>query len=475
MDVAGRAVLARTLQHAGNAAATRYLARQPQTTLKQKVEHARRTDPSAYVLSAVRGMAAAGTWTFEEQAAEITWRMIWMFLPGRINNTLVRADPNARGVELSPSAPRGFAELVVGPNFIKGITAKNLPDRVAILPLVLLGKDAIVAKLKADFGFDAIVDGSSTWTGGELAVTHVGLSKMPQADRAALSGVTLRRERALTHDGRPADGVFEFDVSAVTAGSSTPPTLTQVLKLADSAFSDLDQASEVVVHEAGHAVDSDKRRRAQLAAATAVAAENVTINTLNNAAQAAGNALNGAINRFNSYLPADRTAANAFLQSMMAAHNAINNFAFHSTAANQTALENTANAAVATRNTRRAALPANNPADGDFATASDLQDDWLAAATAFVTARAAKVRAQAAVAAASGTTNTGISRRLERFRAIVVRHNIAPITPYARQNWPAHPEEFFAEAYTMWRHDPSKLERLARPLKTFFDDDEHLK
>jgi hypothetical protein len=483
MDVHNRATLARAIHQAGNAAAGRYLARQPQTrqqqtrkpqTLREKVEEARRTDPSAYVLKAVEGMAAEGRWSFAEQAAEITWRMIWMFLPDRINTTLVRADSNSRGVELDPSPPRGFAEVVVGPNFIKGITKKNLADRVAILRLVFLGKDAIVEKLKADFGFEAVVDGSSTWTGGELAVTHVALSKMLKADRAALSGVTLRRARSLMHDGQPKDGLFEWDVSGVAAGSSTAPTLTQVLSLADSAFADLDQASEIVVHEAGHGVETDKRRRAQLAAGIAVAAENRTIDSLNDAARAATGALNSALNRANSYLAADRTAANAFIQAVRATHTALNAFAFSSTTANAAARETAANTAVATRNTRRSALPANNPADGDFAAACDRQDDWLAAAAAFVTARTAKEQAQRDVTAASGVGNRGISRRLERFTELVRRHNIAPITPYARQNWPGHPEEFFAEAYTMWRHDPDRLESLARPLKEFFDTGQHL-
>jgi hypothetical protein len=67
------------------------------------------------------------------------------------------------------------------------------------------------------------------------------------------------------------------------------------------------------------------------------------------------------------------------------------------------------------------------------------------------------------------------SLRLERFVAVVNARRITPITPYARQNWPGHPEEFYAEAYTMWVNKPKQLESLAKPLKEFFDAGEETK
>ena len=475
MDGATQVTVARTLQQrAGNAAALRYLARAP-SPLKQKVDQARRTNPREFVLKAVREMPAAPQkWTIGEQTAEIVWRMIWMFLPERISRTGVQTDAKSRGVEPKWNTRRDAMTLVVGPDFIKDVTNANLDNRITILRLVFLEKDALIEKLKADFGFAAVTDGSSNWTVGELAETYAGLARLSQAERRVLAGVTLRRQANITENGRQFDGEFEWDVSAVAGGSETAPDLTQTLKMADSAFVDPDRASWVVVHEVGHAVDSDKRRRARLAAGVAIAAENKTINTLNGARQAATAALNAGIRSANRYRAPDRAAANGFITAMRATHNAIEAFA-SSTSANAAARERAADAAVTARNAARGRLPNNSPADGDFATACDLQDDALIATRAFVTARAAKVTARNAVSAASGASNARISLRLERFRAIVLRHNIAPITPYARQNWPAQPEEFFAEAFSMWRHDPTRLERLARPLKAFFDAGDHLK
>jgi hypothetical protein len=461
------------LQRAAGNRATRTfvrLARAPQS-LKERVAEARRTNPKEYVLKAVQGMAAAGTWTFEEQAAEIVWRMIWMFAPERTERTLVRADPNARGLELGQAAPRGFVELVVGPDFIAGVTLANLDLRVGMLRLVPLGRDGVITRLKADFGFAEVENGSATWTVGELAETHAGLSRMPPAERAALAGVTLRRERSVIEHGQQTQGEFRWGVSSVDAGSGSKPELTQVLKMADGAFVDPDRAAEVALHEAGHAIDSDKRRRASHAAAIATADANKAIDDFNNAADAAGHAVNAAIRRSNTYRRPDFTAASGFIAAVRAAHAAIDAFA---TGAGTAGQEKAADAAVKARDTARARLPATNPADGDFATACDLQNDWLAAARVTVAARATSARAGSAETAATGRTTPGISLRLERFKDLVVRHGIAPITPYARRNWPGHPEEFFAEAYAMWRTDPATLERLARPLKEFFDAGKHL-
>ena len=273
MDGATQVTIARTLQQrAGNAAALRYLARAP-SPLKQKVDQARRTNPREFVLKAVREMPAAPQkWTIGEQTAEIVWRMIWMFLPERISRTGVQTDANSRGVEPKWNTRRDAMTLVVGPDFIKDVTNANLDNRITILRLVFLEKDALIEKLKADFGFAAVTDGSSNWTVGELAETYAGLARLSQAERRVLAGVTLRRQANITENGRQFDGEFEWDVSAVAGGSETAPDLTQTLKMADSAFVDPDRASWVVVHEVGHAVDSDKRRRARLAAGVAIAA-----------------------------------------------------------------------------------------------------------------------------------------------------------------------------------------------------------
>ena len=480
MDIASRAAYVHGLQRrVGNRATARDLARQPtpqtsghKPTLREQVEQARRTDPAGYVMRAVTGMAQ-GNWSVSERTVEIVWRMIWMFLADQINTTLVQADPGARGVEQSPNPLRGYKELVIGPDFINGITTTNLPDRVMILRLVLEGRQAIIARLQTDFGFAAVDESGATWTAGELAETYVGLSKMPQADRRALSGVTLRRVATIVEHGQQFDGEFAWDVAAVAQGSTTAPDLTQVLRLADGAFTDPDRAAWVVVHEAGHAVDSDVRRHARLAAGHAIATENVRINDLNNASTAATTAFNAAIGRANQYALAARSVANAFISSVRTAHNAINAFSFGG--GNAAAAEQAADRAIAARDSARNTLTTahpTNPADSDFSATCTAQDDWMVAARVAAAARAATAQARTDVSAASGAQrgHANMSRRLEAFLTVVNTNNIAPITPYAQQNWPAHPEEFFAEAYSMWRNNPTQL---PQPLRDFFDNGGH--
>jgi hypothetical protein len=62
------------------------------------------------------------------------------------------------------------------------------------------------------------------------------------------------------------------------------------------------------------------------------------------------------------------------------------------------------------------------------------------------------------------------SLSVQRFVDIVEKNNIQPDTPYARQNWPFAPEEFFAEAYSIWRTNPDKLKADAKPLFDWFEN-----
>lgn len=462
------------LDRATRAPYGRYLARAP-LTLKDKVEHARHTDPSGYVLDAVRGMAP-DRWTFEERAAEITWRIIWMFLPEHSSDTLVSADTGIRGAELAPTRTGGLTEIVIGPDFIANLTADNLDLRRTMLQIVVLGKDAAKDKLKQDFGFAEVLDGSAQWTVGELAETYAGLARIKTPDRAGLVGVTLRRVDTITEHGEHFAGDFTFSAVNVSAGQTTPPDMDQVLRLANTAFSDPDRAAEVVVHEAGHAIENDKQRRTGLAAGVAIAAHNLAVESYTTAANDAGHAVNAAIIRANSYLPADKASANTFIAAVTAASLAINAFGVGGPTG-AAPREKAAADAVKARNTARGALPGNNPADTDFARACELQDDWLTAARAMITAAATRNTAKAAATASRGKLpgDANMSLRLERFVAVVNNHSITPITPYAAKNWPAHPEEFFAEAYSMWVNDPKRLEGLARPLKEFFDAGEQRK
>jgi hypothetical protein len=96
-----------------------------------------------------------------------------------------------------------------------------------------------------------------------------------------------------------------------------------------------------------------------------------------------------------------------------------------------------------------------NPAPGAFGAAATAQDSWF---TAERTQAHAKKR----------------TARLQKFVDFVTANNISPITPYAKKNWPFKPGEFYAEAYSLWRTDPTYLKTNAKDLFAWFEKGSYL-
>jgi hypothetical protein len=67
------------------------------------------------------------------------------------------------------------------------------------------------------------------------------------------------------------------------------------------------------------------------------------------------------------------------------------------------------------------------------------------------------------------------SRRVEKFVEFVTIKRIPPLTQYAKDNWPTKPEEFFAEAYSLWRTDFEYLNANAKPLLDWFTAEHYRK
>jgi hypothetical protein len=61
------------------------------------------------------------------------------------------------------------------------------------------------------------------------------------------------------------------------------------------------------------------------------------------------------------------------------------------------------------------------------------------------------------------------TQRVQRFVVLVNAHRITPFTKYAKDNWPFKPEEFFAEAYSLWRTDPEFLRTNAKVVFDWFE------
>ncbi|MFI9561176.1 hypothetical protein [Nonomuraea endophytica] len=67
------------------------------------------------------------------------------------------------------------------------------------------------------------------------------------------------------------------------------------------------------------------------------------------------------------------------------------------------------------------------------------------------------------------------TRRLQKFVDLVTTHKIPRFTEYAHTNWQVEPEEFFAEAYSLWLVDPHFLKTNWRVVYDFFQNGEYRK
>jgi peptidoglycan hydrolase-like protein with peptidoglycan-binding domain len=336
-------------------------------------------------------------------------------------------------------------------------------------------------------GFARVRDGSAGWTLDELGKAHAGLSRVPAAERAAFAGVDLVRERTLASaSGDPLAGRFSH--RAQLAVGATTATRSASLELADLAFSadavsfvgdattSAPASSLTIVHEAGHAVETKALRDAQFETLQAQGVLNGRITAQNAAVAHFNTEMRTAFAAAGLYPAPQIEQARGFLRSVNAATTALRAMSSSNDPAASAGLERRAVAALAARDAARTALAARHaghPALTDFATTLAAQDAWLVAARARAAANAdvqASRRAEQAVTGAQGR-----SARLDAFVAHVQANRIPPLTAYAASNWPNHPEEFFAEAYSLWRNDRQYLQTNAPTLVAWFDAGSHLR
>ena len=60
-----------------------------------------------------------------------------------------------------------------------------------------------------------------------------------------------------------------------------------------------------------------------------------------------------------------------------------------------------------------------------------------------------------------------------KFVDFVTEKGIDPITKYAKDNWPGNPEEFYAEAYSLYLTDPKALKDKSGDLFDWFKGDKY--
>lgn len=423
------------------------------------------------------------------------------------NVLLQRAERDHWGGEVdvvTEIGPKAGSAAPVGQISIKidgsgNATAILLNRGPVAVPAGFADEKAAITAVKA-LGFSTVENGSGTWTLPDLNKVHAALSRLSPAERGALSGVKLVRERTIVNaDGASLDGEFRHEIS-VTAGDATTASVasrTESLHLADAAFANdtigfIGDASNAavasfgtIVHEAGHAVEGKALRDAQFATKKAQAvvnndtfALNAQQTTVNTATTNLNTALTAAGAKLAKYSKKDQAAARAYVGAVQKATNAIDAYSKGNKVDKFTDQKEAAEKAVAARDKEAAALPSGHAASTDFSDVVSAQNALQSAsqdrATAFTKLEASKAALAERKKDEAKVTKDGKSSRLAAFVDFVTKNKIPPLTSYAKQNWPGKPEEFYAEAFSLWHNDPTYLEDNAPKLKAWFDAGSHL-
>lgn len=319
--------------------------------------------------------------------------------------------------------------------------------------------------LKAKYGVAGIRNGASDWSVAELNTVDDALAKLPAGDVKALKGVTLAREKKLTKDKPTStpqdeeapqekkeeslDGKFVFRQELDTG--ATEFTEETELQLADSAFSNAAQTEETVLHEAGHAVASKARRDAvrdqlkttakfnkrveeQAATDTTLTSAADAMNPVAADADAIANQVNGLIKQKAAAKTKDeKSAIDAQIKDLMKEHAELSK------------------KLAPLKEAHRKAEASDKTARTNMDTAEKAKD----------TAKEAADKTKAA---------SGETLPVQRFVDFVTEKQIDPITKYAADNWPSEPEEFYAEAYSLFRTNPAALKEKSADLFNWFKD-----
>ena len=371
-----------------------------------------------------------------------------------------------------------------------------------------LGADAI-QQLQSDFQVQSVAKGDKDWgeKGFEDDVGDVldSFTRLPASNKSALKGVNLLRFATL-----PRGHAGEFNAGGGVVKGAFTVTAQPTLKLADSAFASTQRVQgdfqhqtpasfQTILHEAGHAVEEQVKRPAEEALDAAIIQQNkasgkldtaakkarydtavavvakrradvqktqvsaATIKALTTAADtkktAADAALKAAASTAKGFAAGEVSDSAAYRTAVDAAEAALVDYAKKSTGGDLDVLDDALVAAVAARDAERTKLTAasaGNPALAAFAAVETAQNEWEDALRTLAHTR-------------------GRSLRLDKFVTVVNTAKITPFTQYARDNWPYKPQEFYAEAYSLWLTDPEFVKTQYKPVFDFFDGGDYEK
>jgi hypothetical protein len=377
-----------------------------------------------------------------------------------------------------------------------------------------------------------VVDGDKTWSIAELSDVVAALALMPAEDRAALKGVDLVRVKELK--GKVA-GTFSTG-GGVDAGATTVkarPALTLDDDTFNSSSTFLGDASnphpasfETILHEVGHAVEKLAFRQVNEQLLASIIKQNSSHHTVKSKKKLYKEKYGKASTDYllqlwkeienetkkNTQYATDTKALRAKVKTTQIPATVKSGLEQSTIASKKKYLSERAAAATKTSSLDAQALeqsaPYRNAVDAveqeinDYSKKSkgdaaqdleELEKPLLSAISAREAAREALQKTDGthlvlmafepvisaqetwADAARKQAHSQFRSLRLHNFMTLVVDKEIAPFTSYAQENWPYEPEEFYAEAYSLWLNDPTFVSTYYKDLYDFFQRGDYRK
>ena len=366
------------------------------------------------------------------------------------------------GTEVNMVTPIGWRTTPDGSDPVGKVTvtidsegrgvADFLSTGAAAVPTAFANIADAIRELQKAAGIAAVTDGDSTWTVEDLNKVVGAFTLLPSSDRAVLAGVELLRVQDIAgeHAG-------EFAWSQSVTGISAMSAAT--IKIADDAFAS-DPKSFVgtkgaawpssymtILHEVGHAIASQALRNTSALADQAIVQANTLVSPLNAAVvstNAAGEELNALVGQYNDLVHAFNTSLTA----------------------------NDPDRTVAAKNDldgKKLEVDAKRHEADLLRDVEQAKRTALEAANLDAMAKQKLAQSCRPPAATIGSFKSAAdSNRVQKLVEFVTLRRVPPLTQYAKDNWPSKPEEFFAEAYSLWRTDPEYLKANAKPLYDWF-------
>ena len=317
-----------------------------------------------------------------------------------------------------------------------------------------------------------------TWKPSELNKVYAAWSRLSTAEAAALEGYTLiRTDELFDDDGKPIQG--HTTRSDEAAKGAVTATHTREIRFADLAFAADDRgfigdakdaapaSFEVLIHEAGHAIEGKAFDDLNAKAVDEVAKANRGEAIAHQAQLTANRSINVALS---AHTEKNWLEAQPLVQALKQAQVALQDLEKNPDAEH----EKTAADAIKARDLAHAKIPSKNSVVTKIKSSSAFvkQDEYFTSLKSFVKLTAAALAAKDKANAMKTGANT---KRLQAFVDFVNANNIPPLTAYAKKHWPGNPVEFFSEAFSLWKNDPVYFESYSPKLKAWFDAGNHLK